>query len=366
MPNKRILIVDDEEDLTWSISKHLSKDHDKYELIAVNSAMAALDVLAQVPVDLVITDIRMPEISGLDLLLNVRENYPQTKVVIMTAYGSSEIQEEANKRGCFKYIEKPFEIQELRQLILNVIEEKKGFEGRISDFQLSDLIQLNCLGRQTNAILFEREDRQGVIYFEDGNIIHAKAGNLEGEEAFYDIVSWEGGTFTLRKGERAPKETIFKSWQSLLLEGLRRLDEGKADGSPQKKEEERKQKLVSVLNNLVKQKNILMAALFDHNGFSIGSAVKEDVKGKYNIPELVPVISELLAQSSETGKQISLGALHELSVQFEEGILQMVRLTGKEYFLVVITDSEINLGLLRLETKKALKSLQNYIPEHSA
>ncbi len=365
MPNKRILIVDDEEDLTWSISKHLSKDHDKYELIAVNSAMAALDVLAQVPVDLVITDIRMPEISGLDLLLNVRENYPQTKVVIMTAYGSSEIQEEANKRGCFKYIEKPFEIQELRQLILNVIEEKKGFEGRISDFQLSDLIQLNCLGRQTNAILFERDDRQGVIYFEDGNIIHAKAGNLEGEEAFYDIVSWEGGTFTLRKGERAPKETIFKSWQSLLLEGLRRLDEGRADNSSQKKEEQRKQKLVSVLNNLVKQKNILMAALFDHNGFSIGSAVKEDVKGKYSIPELVPVISELLAQGAETGKQISLGALHELSVQFEEGILQMVRLTGKEYFLVVITDSEINLGLLRLETKKALKNLQDYIPEQS-
>ncbi len=364
MPNKRILIVDDEEDLTWSISKHLARDRDKYELIAVNSAMAALDVLAQVPVDLVITDIRMPEISGLDLLLNVRQNYPQTKVVIMTAYGSSEIQEEANKRGCFKYIEKPFEIQELRQLILNVIEERKGFEGRISDFQLSDLIQLNCLGRQTNAIFFEKDAMQGVIYFEDGNIIHAQVNDLEGEDAFYDILSWEGGSFTLRKGERSPKETIFKGWQSLLLEGLRRLDEKKAGkGSiEEREEEERKRKLNVILNNIIQQKNILVAALFDHNGFSIGSAIKEQAKGKFSIPELVPVISELMAQGEDAGKQISLGSLQDLAIQFEQGILQMVRLPQNTYFLVVLTDNEINLGLLRLETKKALKNLEEIFP----
>ncbi len=357
MPNKRILIVDDEEDLTWSISKHLAKDRDKYELIAVNSAMAALDVLAQVPIDLVITDIRMPEISGLDLLLNVRENYPQTKVVIMTAYGSSEIQEEANKRGCFKYIEKPFEIQELRQLILNVIEERKGFEGRISDFQLSDLIQLNCLGRQTNAIFFEKEGQQGVIYFEDGNIIHAQVGELEGEDAFYDIVAWEGGTFTLRKGERAPKETIFKGWQNLLLEGLRRLDEKKAGKTHQNSEEMRKQKLTAALNNLVVQKNILLAALFDYNGFSIASAIKPQSRDKFSIPELVPIISQWMAQSEENGRQMALGTLQELSVQFEKGILQIVRLPEKRHFLVVITDEAINLGLLRMEIKKALKQL---------
>ncbi len=357
MPNKRILIVDDEEDLTWSISKHLAKDRDKYELIAVNSAMAALDVLAQVPVDLVITDIRMPEISGMDLLLNVRENYPQTKVVIMTAYGSSEIQEEANKRGCFKYIEKPFEIQELRQLILNVIEERKGFEGRISDFQLSDLIQLNCLGRQTNAIFFEKDDQRGVIYFEDGNIIHALADDLEGEEAFYHIIGWEGGTFTLRRGERAPKETIFKSWQSLLLEGLRRLDEKKAGKNVRNKEEERKRKLHSVLNNLVRQKYISVAALFDHNGFSIASAIHGRAKSRYSISELVPIISELMAQGEDSGHRIALGSLQEFSLQFEKGILQIVRLPENDYYLVVLTDEALSLGLLRMETKKALKLL---------
>ncbi|NOX89225.1 MAG: response regulator [Calditrichaeota bacterium] len=365
MAKKRVLIVDDEEDLTWSISKHLSRDRDKYELIAMNSAMAALDVLAQVPVDLVITDIRMPEISGLDLLLKIRENYPQTKVVIMTAYGSSEIQEEANKRGCFKYIEKPFEIQELRQLIQNVIQEKKGFEGRISDFQLSDLIQLTCLGRQTNSIHFEKDDQRGVIYFEDGNIVHAQVDVIEGEEAFYEILTWEGGTFTLKKNDKAPKETIFKGWQSLLLEGLRRLDEKRAGSAITERDKPRsgQEQLKSIIEEFVELKGILMAAIFDKNGFSIASAIKNKEKKNYDIAELVPVISQLTSQGEETGNQLKLGATDEILVQFEKGILRIVRTPDQKHFFIALTNNEINISLLRIESKKMLKNIQTALTQ---
>jgi DNA-binding NtrC family response regulator len=168
---KRVLVVDDEDDLTWSISKHLAKDRDRYDLICVNSGKKALEVLSQLPVKLVISDIRMPEISGLELLSRIRESYPATKVIIMTAYGSSEVHEEANARGCFKYIEKPFEITDLRQLILEAIEEKRGFMGTISDFQLSDLIQMNCLGRMTTALFIVGDDYRGTIYIPGKGVI---------------------------------------------------------------------------------------------------------------------------------------------------------------------------------------------------
>ena len=214
---KRVLVVDDEDDLTWSISKHLAKDKDKYELICVNSGKKALEVLSQLPVVLVISDIRMPEISGLDLLVKIKDFYPTTKVVIMTAYGSSEAHDEANARGCLKYIEKPFEINELRQIILEVIEEKKGFKGTITDFHLSDLIQMNCLGRMTSCLYVNRDESEGKIYFAEGNLIHAECDSMEGEEAFYEMLSWEGGGFSTKRGEEAPKETIIKGWQSLLL-----------------------------------------------------------------------------------------------------------------------------------------------------
>ena len=214
---KRVLVVDDEDDLTWSISKHLAKDKGKYELISVNSGIKALEVLSQLPVKLVISDIRMPEISGLELLSRIRESYPATKVIIMTAYGSSEVHDEANSRGCFKYIEKPFEISDLRQLILEAIEEKKGFMGTISDFQLSDLIQMNCLGRMTTALQIKAEENEGEIFIGDGNIVHAQCGEKEGEDAMFEMLAWEGGNFSTERGKRAPKETIIKGWQSLLL-----------------------------------------------------------------------------------------------------------------------------------------------------
>ena len=71
---KRVLIVDDEEDLTWTLARKLSKDQDKFQLITVNSGREAKEVLSQLPVDLVITDVRMPEVSGLELLEEIKNN----------------------------------------------------------------------------------------------------------------------------------------------------------------------------------------------------------------------------------------------------------------------------------------------------
>ncbi len=364
MKKKRVLIVDDEEDLTWTISKHLAKDKDKFELIAVNSGLAALDVLAQVPVELVISDIRMPEISGLDLLLKIRENYPQTKVVIMTAYGSSEIQEEANRRGCFKYIEKPFEIQDLRRLILDILQEKKGFEGRISDFQLTDLIQLLCLGRQTHGIHFEKDDQRGAIYFDEGEIIHAQVGALEGEEAFYEILSWEGGAFHLQKGEKSPKETIFKSWQNLLLEGLRRLDELRAHAqNVDDKISEIQKKLILTLENNLTVRGVILLAILDESGFVVASAVHPAFKEKLEVSEIVPLISKYLTVASENGKEFKFGAMDEIFNQFEKGLIRLVKIPQVNYFLVTLGDQQANISLIRLENKKLMKQLTPYLQE---
>ena len=358
MKGKRVLIVDDEEDLTWTISKHLSRDKNKFELIAVNSAMAALDVLAQVPVDLVITDIRMPEISGLDLLLKIRENYPQTKVVIMTAYGSSEIQEEANRRGCFKYIEKPFEIQDLRQLIIDILQEKKGFEGKISDFQLTDLIQLLCLGRQTNSLHFEKDGMHGAIYFEDGDIVHAEVEQLEGEEAFYEILSWEGGEFHLQKGDKAPRETIFKSWQNLLLEGLRRLDELRArTANVDDKISENQKQIILVLENQLKIRGTWLVAILDQSGFVIASAVHPQKKEKLSVSDIIPIVSKFISTAEENGNELEFGKIEEIFTQYERGLIRLARIADLHYYLATVGDDQANISLIRLENKKLINKL---------
>jgi CheY-like chemotaxis protein len=229
---KKVLIVDDEEILTWIMSKTLSKDRKKYEVLVANDCNKALEVMGSVPVDLVITDIRMPGMSGLDLLEQIRERHPETKVIIMTAYGNPEVQKEANERGCLQYLEKPFKIEDLRNLILDAIKvNKKGFVGKVADLQLTDIIQLNCLGKMKTALSVSKEDLEGVIYFQEGEIVHAECGGQVGEVALFTILGWEGGDFTTMSGAEPLEKTLDRPWQELLIEGMRQKDEGRAPGS---------------------------------------------------------------------------------------------------------------------------------------
>jgi len=360
---KRVLIVDDEEDLTWSISKHLAKDQELYDLFTANSGVKALEIMTQLPIDLVITDIRMPEISGLDLLVQIKDLYPATKVIIMTAYGSSEVHEEANRRGCLKYIEKPFEIGELRQLIIDAIKDKKGFQGQVSDFQLSDLVQLNCLGRITTALLIERDEENGMIYFDEGNIVHAEVGDLEGEDALFEILTWESGNFKSLRDKQPPRETILKGWQSLLLEGMRRFDEMKpAHKHEQEMDREmRMQNLLNQLNGIMKVKGVLLTSVFDPDGFPIASLVKPGEDQKYNMRVLSPVFSNVIKQVEAAGEELEFKQARDFIIEYNKAILKITRIPEKKEYLIILSEITDQLGKLRVEVKKYLANLAKYI-----
>ena len=224
---KQVLIVDDEETLTWSLAKSLAHDRETYEVTTVNDGETALSVIDQQPFDVVVLDIRLPGINGLDVLMNIKEHKPSTKVIIMTAYGSIDIREKAKARGSLYYIEKPFEIEQMRNLILKALKEDsaRGFNGSMTGLQLPDLIQMNCLSQITTALFVKKDNREGCIYFEDGQMTHAEVGAIEGEEALFTILSWSTGSFRFVGGVKAPKVSITTNWEYLLIEGVRKADE---------------------------------------------------------------------------------------------------------------------------------------------
>jgi CheY-like chemotaxis protein len=226
---KKVLVVDDEETLTWSMTKTLAKDTEKYEIIIANTGTDALQILEKGPIDVVVTDIRMPDINGLELLSLIRKKYPSTKVIIMTAYGSPEVYKEATRRGSYYYLEKPFEISDIRALILKALQERRGgFVGQVVDLQLVDIIQMGCLGRFTMSLTVSKGNEEGLIYFKHGEIVHAEVSDLEGKEAFLTMLGWNEGSFNSQMEISPPKETITDRWEHLLLEGTRRRDEAAA------------------------------------------------------------------------------------------------------------------------------------------
>ena len=98
-----------------------------------------------------------------------------------------------------------------------------GFTGTITNTSLPDIIQLICIGRNTCRMQVRSGTNNGLIYFRKGEIIHAQTDGLQGEEAFYTILSWELGVFECDE-RRAKAETIQESWDFLLMESVRRLD----------------------------------------------------------------------------------------------------------------------------------------------
>lgn len=120
---RKILIVDDEETLTFSLYQAFIKAPYDCEVVTASSGEEAIEKLDSGKFDLVITDIAMPPgIDGLELLSIIKSRSPDTKVIIITAYGTDEREERAYKIGADKYIEKPFDISELRNLVFKIIE----------------------------------------------------------------------------------------------------------------------------------------------------------------------------------------------------------------------------------------------------
>jgi DNA-binding NtrC family response regulator len=119
----RILVVDDAVDTLEMIQRKLTSRG--YRVYTAPSVLEAMDLLKQTAVDLVITDLKMPKVSGMELVRYVRENLKETEVMMMTGYASVESAVEAVKGGAQDYLSKPFTDQELFEAVERVIDKQR-------------------------------------------------------------------------------------------------------------------------------------------------------------------------------------------------------------------------------------------------
>ena len=118
-----ILIVDDEKSLREMLAILLQREG--YNVVQVENGKKALDLVKTTEFDLIISDMKMPELGGLDLLRQLREQSNDVTVLMMTAFSSTEDAVEAMKLGAYDYITKPFKNDEIRLVIKNALERKK-------------------------------------------------------------------------------------------------------------------------------------------------------------------------------------------------------------------------------------------------
>src|SRR3954470_21674921 len=122
----RILVVEDDDSLRRVTQAQLERGG--YETSVAVDVSEALDILKKEPKELVITDLNLPDASGMELLKTIRAEYPETTVVIVTAYGTIETAVEAIRAGAYDYITKPVHPDELRALVARVLERHRLLE----------------------------------------------------------------------------------------------------------------------------------------------------------------------------------------------------------------------------------------------
>jgi two-component system response regulator PilR (NtrC family) len=127
--SEQILVVDDESSMRRMIEILLSQEG--YETFCAESAEQALAALSTRAFDLIISDIRMPGLSGMDLLKRLKAEDSQAEVILMTAYASTESAIEAIKLGAFDYVTKPFQVDELVNIVRHALEKKSLREENV-------------------------------------------------------------------------------------------------------------------------------------------------------------------------------------------------------------------------------------------
>src|ERR1700733_5829957 len=148
----KVLIVDDEDNIVLAVQRVLYQDNHRYDVLLAKSAEIAQEILAESPVDVLVTDVHLPEKSGMDLLSWVSVQAPSTRVIVMTAFDISGIKDRAHAFGCLRLLRKPFDVHEMRAAILRALSLRDSFTGNLSELSTVDVIQMLCIARKSTAL----------------------------------------------------------------------------------------------------------------------------------------------------------------------------------------------------------------------
>jgi len=230
---QKILLLDDDQDILDLYREMLTALPSEPEVQIANSGARAIALLEAEPFHLLVSDLKMPKMDGLQLLTIVRKRFPTLRTVVMSALNDEQFKDRAYSMGIDQFLEKPRTAKEINyfcECIEGLLHKSSsdGFRG-VQSKSLMDIIQLECLSQSSSVLKITSGPVEGKIWIQTGEVIDAAAGDATGEEAFRLIASWKGGNFELHQAEPGRARTIHTSYHALLLETAQAMDEAQKE-----------------------------------------------------------------------------------------------------------------------------------------
>ncbi|MBI5632550.1 MAG: response regulator [Nitrospirae bacterium] len=382
---KNVLIVDDEKSFLLSLLQGLDAYAADFNTLTAQNGRVAVDVLSSTKVDLVVSDLKMPEMDGFGLLAHMSKKHPNIPVIMMSAYCTPEIKARLKSLGAFTILEKPIDFQEFVDHIfaeLNAVSK-----GYIQGITLPAFLQLVEMEKKTCTLRIGSHGRKGFLYFQEGVLIDADNGIDEHEKAALDMVCWDDPEIEIESICRRKTRNIQSPLTYILMEGYRLRDEKmkaaeaqtsihaqakevgpdsvdfgtflkeinaeEAAGSDNKEKTEavtKEDKMATtkeILNELAKIQSVDAVCLVARDGFLLDSIARTGID-----TEMIGAIASSGFGASESmGRQLGKGNMAISMIEFEKGPV-MLSPVGDDAFLVIIADKDANLGMIRLKLKK--------------
>jgi DNA-binding NarL/FixJ family response regulator len=256
----KILVLDDDSDWLSLCRDLLVSLPSKPEILTANTARRALALIETEKIRLLICDLKMPRIDGLQMLSIVRRRYPELRTVVLSALEDEEFRSRAYALGVDLFWLK-IEMQRNSKLFNECLEslldraerdQELGFRG-IQSKSLMDIIQMECLSRSSTVLRVSRGPLVAKMWIQDGELIDAEVEGARGEVAFQRLLAWKSGTFENLPPEPKRERTIHKSVNALLLESAQTMDENAGPSTPDSIEDATHRKTIWKLSQLTRE-----------------------------------------------------------------------------------------------------------------
>lgn len=220
---KTVLLVDDDAYSLQSLTDCLSVYRPRLELRSALGAEQAARVLVTEPVDVLVTRLVMAEMDGFELIEFALREHPGLAVVVVEDPSWGRLSQALGKESAFRYLPRPVRPQALVEAVLGGLEP--GTSGRLSGLSLTGFLQLLAAEGRSCGVHVRGPVAEGRLDVESGRLVHAVTGELQGKEAFFELLRWQDPALELLTLEPPMTRSIWQGLEGLLLEAAAFEDE---------------------------------------------------------------------------------------------------------------------------------------------
>ena len=217
-----ILLLEEYDALAAAITSALKKFAPKHSAVVAKSLADAETLSSRLEPELFVLDVDPPWRGLSNFLGKISKAHPNARALVIGSEVPAEITTARESSGALQFIEKPFELAAFGaavQALLGPWREMKG-RGALNALEALDLVLVHCAAKANVVVQVQSRRKTGEIQIAAGQVVHAAAGRLKGEDAFAEMLTWSGPHFTEKKLSGSPRRTV-SNWQKIVLEGLR-------------------------------------------------------------------------------------------------------------------------------------------------